>query len=71
MCKTPHFWHFNAKMKEVMFNRKIIEELKVWKEKADRKPLMMLGARQVGKTSVLKRFGEECFDHCAYFSYGW
>ena len=68
MCKTPHFWHFNAKMKEVMFNRKIIEELKVWKEKADRKPLMMLGARQVGKTSVLKRFGEECFDHCAYFS---
>ena len=30
MCKTPHFWHFNAKMKEVMFNRKIIEELKVW-----------------------------------------
>lgn len=68
MCKTPHFWHFNAKMKEVMFNRKIIEELKVWKEKADRKPLMMLGARQVGKTSVLKRFGEECFEHCAYFS---
>lgn len=68
MCKTPHSWHFNAKMNEVMFNRKIIEELKVWKEKADRKPLMMLGARQVGKTSVLKRFGEECFDHCAYFS---
>lgn len=68
MCKTPYFWHFNAKMKEVMFNRKIIEELKVWKEKADRKPLMMLGARQVGKTSVLKRFGEECFEHCAYFS---
>lgn len=28
MCNTPHFWHFNAKMKEVMFNRKIIEELK-------------------------------------------
>lgn len=51
-----------------MFNRKIIEELKVWKEKADRKPLMMLGARQVGKTSVLKRFGEECFEYCAYFS---
>lgn len=68
MCKTPHFWHFNTKTKEVMFNRKIIEELKVWKEKADRKPLMMLGARQVGKTSVLKRFGEECFEHCAYFS---
>ena len=52
----------------IMFNRKIIEELKIWKDKVDRKPLMMLGARQVGKTSVLKRFGEENFKHCAYFS---
>lgn len=51
-----------------MFNRKIIEELKTWKNKPDRKPLMMLGARQVGKTSALKRFGKECFEHCAYFS---
>lgn len=51
-----------------MFNRKIIEELKAWKDKSDRKPLMMLGARQVGKTSVLKRFGKECFEYCAYFS---
>lgn len=46
-----HIFGTSAKKKEVMFNRKIIEELKVWKEKADRKPLMMLGARQVGKTS--------------------
>lgn len=51
-----------------MFNRRIIEDLKAWKNKAGRKPLMMLGARQVGKTSVLKRFGAECFEHCAYFS---
>ena len=51
-----------------MFNRTIIHELKQWKDSKDRKPLMMLGARQVGKTSVLKKFGEDCFDHCAYFS---
>lgn len=51
-----------------MFDRKIIQQLTVWKNKKDRKPLMMLGARQVGKTSVLKRFGKECFEHCAYFS---
>lgn len=51
-----------------MFDRKIIQQLTVWKNKEDRKPLMMLGARQVGKTSVLKRFGKECFEHCAYFS---
>ena len=51
-----------------MFNRTIIHELEQWKERKDRKPLMMLGARQVGKTSVLKKFGEDSFEHCAYFS---
>ncbi len=51
-----------------MFDRKIISQLKRWQGKEDRKPLMMLGARQVGKTSVLKRFGKECFEYCAYFS---
>lgn len=51
-----------------MFDRKIISQLKNWNSKEDRKPLMILGARQVGKTSVLKRFGKECFDYCAYFS---
>lgn len=50
-----------------MFNRTIIHELEQWKERRDRKPLMMLGARQVGKTSVLKKFGKDSFEHCAYF----
>lgn len=51
-----------------MFRRSIIEQLKQWKDKPDRKPLMLLGARQVGKTFVLKQFGKENFEHCAYFS---
>jgi len=51
-----------------MFHRQILLQLKEWREKEDRKPLIMLGARQVGKTSVLKHFGKECFEHCAYFS---
>lgn len=51
-----------------MFNRIIIQELKQWRAKKDRKPLIMLGARQVGKTFVLQKFGEEYFEHCAYFS---
>lgn len=45
-----------------------MERLKAWKESNGRKPLFMLGARQVGKTWALKKFGEECFRHCAYFS---
>lgn len=51
-----------------MFERNVTEQLRRWKEKPDRKPLMMLGARQVGKTFALKQFGEEAFEHCAYFS---
>lgn len=51
-----------------MFKRKIIEQLRKWNDKPDRKPLMLLGARQVGKTFVLKQFGKESFEHCAYFS---
>lgn len=51
-----------------MFERTITKQLIAWKSKDDRKPLIMLGARQVGKTSVLKRFASEEFDHCAYFS---
>lgn len=51
-----------------MFNRAIINELVAWKNKDGRKPLMILGARQVGKTSALRRFGAEQFDNCAYFS---
>ncbi len=51
-----------------MFRRTILKELEAWRNKGDRKPLIMLGARQVGKTSVLKRFGQEQFEHCAYFS---
>ena len=45
-----------------------MRDLEAWRQRADRKPLFMLGARQVGKTSVLKAFGEEHFKHCAYFS---
>lgn len=51
-----------------MFERAIVEDLRRWKNKPDRKPLMMLGARQVGKTFVLKQFGKEEFVHLAYFS---
>ena len=50
-----------------MFKRSIIKQLEQWKDKPDRKPLMLLGARQVGKTFVLKQFGKESCEHCAYF----
>jgi uncharacterized protein len=39
-----------------MYNREILANLKVWKNKKNRKPLIISGARQVGKTSVIDLF---------------
>ncbi len=40
------------------FKRNIYNELLSWKESKNRKPLVLLGARQVGKTHILKEFGK-------------
>lgn len=42
-----------------MFQRKLINKLKDWKFKPGRKPLILRGARQVGKTTLIKMFSEE------------
>jgi len=46
----------------VIFKRKIESELMRWKNAANRKPIVLRGARQVGKTFVVNRFAEN-FDH--------
>jgi len=51
-----------------MFERTILSKLDIWKTKSDRKPLLLFGARQVGKTWILKQFGSNAFVQCAYFS---
>lgn len=45
-----------------MFDRNIINHLKKWKDKQNKKPLILRGARQVGKTSVVKLFAEQEFE---------
>lgn len=45
--------------------RFINEELQRWKDSVRRKPLILRGARQVGKTWSLKEFGASCFDSLA------
>jgi len=39
-----------------------------WKDKRNRKPLLMTGVRQCGKTYIIKAFGRQEFDDMAYFS---
>lgn len=46
-----------------------LERLKEWKEKKGRKPLIIRGARQVGKTWLMKEFGNTCFEKVAYVNF--
>jgi uncharacterized protein len=46
-------------LEEVNFNRRIIQELRVWTTSDTKKPLVLRGARQVGKTTVVRQFGKE------------
>ena len=49
--------------------RDIINDFKQWKEAPDRKPILLKGARQIGKTWAMEAFGEECFDYCVKFDF--
>lgn len=48
--------------------RQIYNDLKCWKESKDRKPLIILGARQVGKTWIMRHFGEHEYEQVAYIN---
>lgn len=49
--------------------RKVSEYLKQWKENRYRKPLIIQGARQVGKTYAILEFGRQHYDNVAYFNF--
>ena len=50
-------------------DRKLKKELVRWKEKEGRKPLIVKGVRQCGKTYLLKEFGNEYYEDVAYFNF--
>lgn len=49
--------------------RKIMSFLEAWKESRQRKPLILQGARQVGKTYSLLEFGRKYYENVAYFNF--
>lgn len=49
--------------------RKILADLLQWKNSVNRKPLILRGVRQCGKTWALKEFGKTCFENVAYFNF--
>ena len=50
-------------------NRSIINKLIAWKNSPKRKPLILMGARQVGKTYSLKAFGEQEYKNYLYLNF--
>lgn len=49
--------------------RNITKALIRWKNSVHRKPLILRGARQTGKTYILKDFGSRCYQNTAYFNF--
>ena len=50
-------------------HRLLIDKLLKWKSSKYRKPLILWGARQVGKTWLMRTFGQEYFENCVYISF--
>ena len=53
----------------VNMKRNAFSELVKWKNNPDRKPLIIRGARQVGKTWLMKEFGKSCYESFVYFNF--
>ncbi len=49
--------------------RDIINQFKDWKNAGNRKPILLKGARQIGKTWAMQEFGKLCFDYTAKFDF--
>lgn len=50
-------------------NRTALEALITWKNSLDRKPMVLKGARQVGKTWLMQEFGRLHYGDVAYFNF--
>ena len=50
-------------------DRKIMNYFKNWKDNPHRKPLILQGARQVGKTYSILEFGRNCYENVVYFNF--
>ncbi|MBO4488840.1 MAG: AAA family ATPase [Bacteroidales bacterium] len=53
----------------MIIERDIINKFKVWKDAPRRKPILLKGARQIGKTWAMEAFGKECFKYCVKFDF--
>lgn len=67
MQKNVYNGHFYVqKNVNSTMERLVLQQLKEWKERKDRKPLIVNGARQVGKTWALREFAKREYAKEAY-----
>lgn len=52
-----------------MIKRNLMAQLAAWQHETKRKPLILRGVRQCGKTWLLQEFGKRCFGNVAYFNF--
>lgn len=53
----------------IFLKRNAIKDLIKWKNSEERKPMVLKGARQVGKTWIMKEFGQSCYENFVYFNF--
>lgn len=74
-CNYLHFFIlkyvflFTKNSRNQTMNRYLINEMIAWKDSKNRKPLIIQGARQVGKTWLMKEFGKQEFEHTIYLNF--
>ena len=61
--------HSETSNSQIVMKRNAIKYLYQWKASNDRKPLIMLGARQVGKTWLMQEFAKEAYPRSAYVNF--
>lgn len=62
--------HFSAlKSVDMEIARDIVDEFVQWKDAKDRKPILIKGARQIGKSWAMATFGRQAFEYCAKFDF--
>ena len=49
--------------------REILKDLEKWKDKSHRKPLILTGVRQCGKTQIINEFGNSHFKNMAHLNF--
>ena len=52
-----------------MLKRKVIDTLSAWKANPNRKPVILKGCRQCGKTFAAQRFAQEHYDNVVYINF--